>query len=60
MVLQNVSTKKLYEVSKEDYEKFFKKKLNWIVIDKNDKVENNQIIDNTMIKPKRKTNQNKK
>ena len=58
ITLKNVSTGKLYPVSKEDYEKLFKGKLNWEIVEES-KVPKEQTISNTVDKPNAKTKTNK-
>lgn len=71
--IQNVSTKKFYTCSKEEYEKFYKGKLNWKLISTDYQEGKNQVITNnvsfsygkekdnvvTSNKPKEKTNTKK-
>ena len=45
MVIQNISTKKFYDCTKEEYEKFYKGKLNWKLISDEEKPKD-QIIEN--------------
>lgn len=62
MLLKNVSTGKNYEVTKEEYEKHFKGKLNWKVINEAP-VKPEQKIDNILngiMKEKPKQTQTKK
>lgn len=62
MVVQNVSTSKKYDVTKEEFEKHFKGKRNWKVISE-EEIKPVQKIDNTLsgiMKEKPKQTQTKK
>ena len=45
MTIQNISTKKNYNCTKEEYEKFYKGKLNWKLISDEEKPKD-QVIEN--------------
>lgn len=48
MTIQNVSTKKYYNCTKEEYEKFYKGKLNWKLISDEEKPKD-QVIENKTV-----------
>lgn len=58
MTVKNVSTGKMYPVTKEEFEKNFKGKLNWRLID-SEEIKPEQIISNTIKSPKDFFNTNK-